>query len=413
MKLPVIQEASHNVVEFDSFLDLAQPIYLDNCSTTKLDFDALNAMIKAMEINYGNSGSIHKAGQKAKELVEEARSHVASFIGCNSDEVIFNSGATESICSVFDSVMKTHYPKKTIISCLTEHSATLSKLKQIEEINYPKYNIKYLGVNNNGHFNIERLQYLLQQNPNDNLIVSLLAVNNETGTIHNNLLPAHGLIGAIELTHKYGGLFHIDAVQAAGKISLKPYIDAGVDFLSLSGHKLHAVKGVGALYIKKDIPFIPLIVGGSHENNRRAGTENVPGIVGLGVVASKKPIFGEEIKKLHNIFINELKARVPSCIINGGGLPGIVSVGFKYVNRQAIVMKLSMNNVYAGMGSACSSGIQPSHVLKEMKVAPEYINGSVRFSMSKYTTENEIRRAVEIIGDVYDEVRSWSKGIVT
>lgn len=405
-KLPVVDNKDVEAFSFQSLADFARPIYLDNNATTQVDDDAVAAMFNALEKNYANPSGMHAAGQHAKQSVEDSRKAVADFIGCLPGEVVFTSGGTESINAVINSVTHTNYPRNRIISCLTEHGATLNKLKLLESNWGPKYSIHYLDVDQDGRFGLEQLEELLSEQPQTNLLVTLMAANNETGTIHTNIFKA------IELAHKYQALFHVDAVQIAGKLPLKPFIECGADFLTISGHKFHAPKGVGAIYIKNGTRFVPSIVGGYQENERRAGTENVPGIVALGVVAKKKPEITRTTTELHHKFIQALSSRIPSCIINGGGMPGTINVGFKYVHREAMVAKLSQYELYASVGSACARGVRPSHVLLAMNVPGEYINGSVRFSMSKYTTEEEIDRALNIIEKAYLEVRLYSKGVL-
>lgn len=405
-KLPIVDNTNAEEFSFQSLSDFARPIYLDNNATTQIDDDAANEMFMALEKNYANPSGMHAAGRLAKQSTEDSRRYVADFIGCSPSEIVFTSGGTESINSVLNSVLRTHYPRRRIISCLTEHGATLNKLKQIEAKWDPKYDVRYLDVDQQGRFNLKQLDDMLSEHPHTNLLVTLMAANNETGTIH------HNIFDAIDMAHKYGALFHVDAVQVAGKLPLKPYIDSGTDFLTISGHKFHAPKGIGALYIKKELPFIPTILGGYQENERRAGTENVPGIVALGVIARKMPTVTDTMVKLHQKFIRALSSNIPSCIINGGDMPGTINVGFKYVHREAMVARLSQYELYASVGSACARGIEPSHVLLAMKVPQEYIHGSVRFSLSKYTTEKEIDRSVGIIERAYSEIRAYSKGII-
>jgi cysteine desulfurase len=404
MKLPVIQNSIvAEEFSFQSLSNYVAPIYLDNNASTKISDEAADAILKALEVNYANPSGAHRAGQEVKQQIEQARTHVSNFLGCLPEEIVFNSGGTEGITSVFNSVLRTHYPRRHLISCLTEHGAVLNNLKAIEE--KVGYNVSYLDVDRGGKFDIEQLKSFFRKNDKVPL-VSLMAANNETGTIHHNIFEA------IEIAHHYGALFHIDAVQIAGKIPIKPYIDAGTDFLTISGHKLHAPKGIGALFVKKGTDYYPMILGGYQENNRRAGTENVPGIIALGIVAEKNPASAELLGPLHKKFADLLLDKLPSCIINGGGIPGTINVGFKYVHREAMVVKMSEYDLYASFGSACAKGIEPSHVLKAMKIPNEYIHGSVRFSMSKYTTENEVERAIEIIIRAYNEIRAISMGIV-
>ena len=405
VRLPVVDNSDALELDFRSLSEFVSPVYMDNNATTQVDSDAISAMIGVMENEFANPSSIHAGGTKARGLIEEARSNAAMFIGCLPKEVIFTSGATESINSAISSAVTTQYPRTHFVSCLTEHGATLNKLKEVES--KTGYKVSYLDVDGVGRFSTQQLKELLGREPQRTNLVCLLAVNNETGTIHDNIFEA------IELAHQYGALFHIDAVQAAGKMPLKPYIDAGVDFLSLSGHKFHAPKGIGALFVKKSIQFAPSILGGYQEDSKRAGTENVPGIVALGTVCKKYVADGlADMTGVHKKFVKQLSGKIPLCIMNGGGVSGTVNVGFKYVSREAMVVKMSQYGLYAGVGSSCASGIEPSHVLKAMKVPKEYIHGSVRFSCSKYTTEAEVDRAVDIIAKAYDEVRSMGIGIV-
>lgn len=401
--LPVLNDEV-DTIDFKSLFSFALPVYLDNNATTQVDNDAMSVMLKAMAWSYANPSALHKGGSEARECVEKARADVAQFIGCKAEEVVFTSGATESINTAISSAVITQYPKKHFVSCHTEHGATLNKLKEVEE--KVGYKVSYLDVDRQGKFDISQLRGLLEIDPGNNNLVSLMAVNNETGTIHDNIYEA------IELAHKYGALFHIDAVQAAGKLPLRPYIEAGVDFLSVSGHKFYAPKGIGALFVKDGIDFVSSIVGGYQENNKRAGTENVPGIVALGAVCKKYLTGLPDMSVLHQRFIKSLLERLPSCIINGGGLAGTINVGFRYVSREAMVMRLSHNGVYASVGSSCAMGMEPSHTLKAMRVPADYVNGSVRFSMSKHTTEQEVDRAVEVIVKSYNELQDIARGVI-
>lgn len=406
-KLPVVKEQVEiELFNFQSLADFARPIYFDNNATTQIDDDAAAEMYSMLEKHYGNPSGIHSAGKIAKSRIAQSRDSVAAFIGCKASELIFTSGGTESINTVINSVVKTHYPRRRIISCQTEHGATLNKLKDLEESWHPKYDVLYLDVDSKGRFDLIQLETWLSENPKNNLLVTLMAANNETGTVHDNIFQA------IELSKKYDCLFHIDAVQVAGKLPLKPYIDCGTDFLTISGHKFHAPKGIGVIFIKDGLLFSSSIFGGYQENGRRAGTENVPGIIALGVVAAKNPLVTDTMRNLHNKFVSALLERMPDVIINGGGVPGTINVGFKFVHREAMVARLSENELYASVGSACASGIQPSHVLTAMKVPQEFLHGSVRFSFSKYTTNEEINRSIKIIEKTYNEIRSYSKGVI-
>jgi cysteine desulfurase len=405
-KLPVINNEAPEKIEFESLKDRTRPIYMDNNATTEIDTDALDAMIRALEVEYANPSAVHAAGRIVKERIELARQYVSIFMGCGANEFIFTSSGTESINAVISSVVKANTGRNHIITCATEHNATLNALKSLDN----SILVSYLEVDRYGSFSLSELDKLLQGHAGSNLLFTIMAANNETGSIHQYLFDA------IDLAKKHNTLIHIDAVQVAGKLPLYPYIDSGIDYMSISGHKFHAPKGIGALYIKPGAPFSPTFFGGSQEFGLRAGTENVPGMVGMGVVAKSMPMY-EKMAQLYDLFLALLRDKVPSCIVNNAELlknqlMGTINVGFKYVHREAMVVKMSEYDLYASIGSACAAGIEPSHVLKAMKVPQEYIHGSVRFSFSKYTTENEIRRAVDIIEKAYNELRAISVGIV-
>jgi len=401
MKLPIIKENSVENVMFESFHDMIMPIYFDNNATTRVDEDAVIAMMDVMENYYGNPSALHKSGQRMADLINDARNNIASFIGCAINQFIFVSSGTEAINSVIDSVVKLFPRKNRIITCVTEHNATLNKLKFDT-----KHDICYLSVDHHGRVSLDELEGYLKNDINNNALFTIMACNNETGTIHKNIFDA------ITLAHKYNCLVHIDAVQIAGKLPIKPYIDAGVDYLTISGHKFHCPKGIGVLYFKDNTTLYPIFFGGNQEYGLRAGTENAPAIIAMGTVARKNPLFTDNMKNMHDLFISLLTNRIPSCIINGGDLPGTINVGFKYIHRDAMVVKLSENMLYSSIGSACSTGLQPSHVLKAMNVPNEYINGSLRFSFSKYTTEYEVRKSIDIIEKAYNELRNISIGII-
>lgn len=401
MKLPVINNAPIEVEDFSfqSLVDFVQPIYFDNNATTRVDEDAVMAMILAAERDYGNPSTFHVYGQASRKLVEEARAEIAKFIGCKSQEVVFTSGGTESINMAINSAIKCS-PYKNIISCKTEHGATLNTLLELEKNGY---NVHFLSVDSNGQFDIEEFREVFRQKFNHEVaLTSLMAANNETGTIHS----IDNLNEAFMTTFYHLGFSHLDAVQVAGKLNLSQYAqNSYLDFLSISGHKFHAPKGIGALMIKEGRKFTPLIFGGSHEEGRRAGTENVPGILAMAAVAKKFEPMKDDNRQL---FIKLLLEKIPEARINGGGIPNTVNVSFPYIHRESMVYLLSKLGVYCSVGSACAKGLEPSHVLRAMGTECQFIHGAIRFSFSKFTTEDEIKRSADIIQSAYVKLKDIS-----
>lgn len=387
--LPVIKNID---IDFKSLQDKERSIYFDNNSTTEIDEDAATSMLVAAESGYGNPSTSHRHGRDAKIALESAREAVAKFMSANQEEVIFTSGGTESINTAINSAICTS-SKKRIISCKTEHKATLSKLKSLDKT----HDIILLPVDNDGRIDLNDFKQFIN---NNTCLVTLMAANNETGTYHNNLTEI------IDIARRHGAATHIDAVQVAGKESLARFMDMGPNLMSISGHKFHAPKGIGALYISKNTPFVPLIFGGEQEFAKRAGTENVPSAIALGIAASKARYLSDELRDL---FIHLLKNSIPSIAINGAlGVANTVNVGFPGVHRDALVTELSNNKLMASTGSACTKGTTPSHVLLAMNISEEYIHSSVRFSFSKLTTKSEIEKSIPIIKNAYERILSIS-----
>lgn len=397
-KLPVLNNTIEELT-FKSIKDIRKTIYFDNNATTKTDEDAINAMFRVLELDYSNPSGIHKEAYKARDLIEASRKDVADFIGCQSNEVIFSSGGTESINSAINAAIKLN-KSKNIITCETEHSATKNKL---EELKKEGYHIYYLPIDQDGHFNVDDFNYFFFNVFKKSVsLFTIMGANNETGTIHN----VENLKYIFKVIKEYGGYNHLDAIQLAGKSDIKNYITIPeLDFLSISGHKFHAPKGIGALFVRSGIDFAPLLFGGKQEDGRRAGTENVAGIIGLGEVCRKNTPFVPMTNDNRELFIKLLTAAIPDAIINGGGMVNTINVGFPYINREAMVVLMGEAGLMAGIGSACSTGIEPSFVLKAMGVDKKYIHGSVRFSFGKYNTKEEIEQSIEIIKSVYDKLK--------
>jgi cysteine desulfurase len=360
-------------------------IYVDNNATTKVAPEVFQAMRPFLTDNYGNPSSMHNFGGSIVKYIEDAREKVAGLIGAeDSSEIIFTSCGTESDNTAINSTLRSYPDKKHIITTKVEHPAVLNLCKYLETVGY---RITYLDVGPDGLLDINELKSAVDH---DTVLISIMHANNETGVI----FPVAEIA---EIARARDITFHTDAVQTVGKIPIK-MTELPVDFLSLSGHKLHGPKGVGALYARKGTRFSPFMVGGHQENGRRAGTENVASIVGLGVAAelAKNNIKEEitKVKKLRDKLENYILENVSNTKVNGNRkkrLPNTSNIGFEFVEGEAILLKLDEKNIAASSGSACTSGsLTSSHVLKSMSIPVTFIQGSVRFSLSRYNTEKEI-----------------------
>jgi len=377
-------------------------IYLDNNATTPVAPEVLDEMLPYLKELYGNPSSMHTFGGQLHEKVEKARSKVAQLIGAELDEIIFTSCGTESDNTAIMSAVESFPNKRHIITTRVEHPAVLNFCKHLAR---KGFRVTYLPVNNYGQLNIDDLLKVLDE---DTALVSIMYANNESGVI----FP---IAEIAEILKKRRILFHTDAVQAVGKIP----IDVNklpVDMLSLSGHKLHAPKGVGALYVRKGTRFHPYIIGGHQERGRRAGTENVASIIGLGKACelAMKNLSDEinYLKGLRDKLENALLKSCPDASINGdinNRLPNTTNLSFEYVEGEAILLRLNEYGICASSGSACTSGsLEPSHVLRAMGVPFTAIHGSIRFSLSRYNTEAEIDRVIEIMPLIIKELRLLS-----
>lgn len=357
-------------------------IYLDYNATTPIDPDVAVAMSPYIHKNYGNPSSSHELGHEAKNAVELAREKVAELLGCLPQEIVFTSGGSESNNTVIKSVAYTlRFLGDHIITSQIEHPAVLNPCKYLERLGYE---ITYLPVNNYGEVSVSELEGSIT---NRTILATIMHANNETGTIQ----PIEEIA---KVCRKYNILFHTDAAQSVGKIATG-VTELGVDFLSIAGHKLYAPKGIGALYIRNGIEIEPLIHGAGHESGRRAGTENVIFNVALGKACeiAKENLPIEKIKELTDYFYQSLLDRFGKKIkLNGHQekrLPNTLNISFLGYNGWEIISKLG--NVAASTGSACHSGSTSiSPVLKAMGVTPEAGRGTVRFSLGKFTTKNEL-----------------------
>lgn len=379
-----------------------KPIYLDNNATSQVAPEVLEAMLPFLQEFYGNPSSMHTFGGQVGRKVREAREQVANILGAAPDEIIFTSCGTESDNTAIRSALATNPGKRHIVTTRVEHPAVLSLAARLGQEGYRATEIP---VDAEGRLNME--QYAKSLSP-DTAIVSMMWANNETGVI----FPVEE---AATLAHNRGILFHTDAVQAVGKIPIDLRRNC-IDMLSLSGHKLHAPKGVGALYVRKGTRFSPFLVGGHQEKGRRGGTENVPSIIALGLAcdlaARKMTLENTVVKDLRDKLENALLTKVPRCRVNGDRnqrLPNTSNISFEFVEGEAILLRLDEYAICASSGSACTSGsLQPSHVLRAMGVPFTMAHGSIRFSLSIYNTDKEIDAVIDTMPAIIENLRAMS-----
>lgn len=377
-------------------------IYLDNNATTRVAPEVLDEMLPYLTHFYGNPSSMHTFGGQIHRKIEEARAKVAQLLNADPSEIIFTSCGTESDNTAIMSAVETQPRKRHIITTRVEHPAVLNFCQHLGR---KGYRITYFPVNKKGQLDMDALFKAVDE---DTAVVTIMYANNETGVI----FPIRE-IG--EKLREMGVLFHTDAVQAVGKIETDMKT-LPVDMLSLSGHKLHAPKGVGALYIRKGTRFSPFIIGGHQEKGRRAGTENVASIVGLGkaceLAAKHRKEESVHLKALCDELENALLRSCPDARVNGdinNRLPNTTNLSFEYVEGEAILLRLNEHDICASSGSACSSGsLEPSHVLRAMGVPFTGVHGSIRFSLSRYNTQTDIARVIEIMPGIISELRELS-----
>lgn len=376
-------------------------IYLDNNATTRVDPSVLEAMLPYLRDYYGNPSSMHSFGGQVGQAVREARSQVAALLGADDTEIVFTSCGSESNNAAIRAALATQPDKRHIITTQVEHPAVLNVCKQLEK---QGYTVTYLSVDNQGQLDLMELEAALTGNT---ALVSTMYANNETGVV----FP----IEQIGLRVKeVGALFHVDAVQAVGKIPIDLKTST-VDLLTLSGHKLHAPKGIGALYVRRGVRFRPFLLGGHQERGRRAGTENVPGIIALGKAAALAQVHfkdGAREQQLRDDLEQGILATIPDCEVNGHPtqrLPNTTNIGFKYIEGEAILLHLNRHGICASSGSACSSGsLEPSHVLRAMGLPYTILHGSIRFSLSRFTTEAEVSQVLARLPEIIGHLRSLS-----
>jgi cysteine desulfurase len=377
-------------------------VYLDNNATTKVAEEVLAEMEPYFCEFYGNPSSMHSFGGRCERKIREARERVASLIGAEPDEIVFTSCGTESDNAAILGTLNSYPEKRHIVTTRVEHPA----VKNLSEyLSKHGYRVTFLPVDREGRLNLDDLTQALTP---DTALVSIMWANNETGVV----FPVEA---AAELVKSRGIVFHTDAVQAVGKIPVDMK-NSAVDLLSLSGHKIHAPKGVGVLYIRQGTRFSPFIIGGHQEKGRRGGTENVASIIGLGKACELALRYLEDenirVKGLRDRLENGILERIPSAYVNGdriNRLPNTASLSFEYVEGEAILLLLNEYGICASSGSACTSGsLEPSHVLRAMGVPFTRAHGSIRFSLSRYNTEEEIDYTLEKLPAIIEKLRNLS-----
>ena len=377
-------------------------IYVDNNSTTRVAPEVVEAMLPYLNTWYGNPSSPHAFGEVARQAVEKARGQVAALLGALPEEIIFTGCGTESDNAAILSALESDVKRRKIVTTAVEHPAILSLCKVLQQRGY---HTDYVPVDTKGRLNLDHFRQVVSE---ETAIVSVMWANNESG----NIYPVHEIA---EIAHAKGALFHTDAVQAVGKVPVN-LKESKIDFLSLSGHKLHAPKGVGVLYRRKGVKFNQFVIGGHQEQGLRAGTENVPGIVGLGRAAELAGQFISEeqtkVRALRDYLETKLLTLCPDAIVNGDPehrLPNTANISFKYIEGESILMLINQFGICASSGSACTSGsLEPSHVLRAMSVPQIAIHGSIRFSLSRYNTRQEIDLIIEKLPPVIRRLREIS-----
>ncbi len=378
-------------------------IYVDNGATTKTDEEVIKAMLPYLSESYGNPSSIYKLGRENKKAVEEARDKVAKVLNCEPNEIYFTAGGSESDNTAIKGIAYQYRDKGNhIITSKIEHPAVLETCKKLEK---EGFEVSYIGVDENGILNLEELKKEIR--PTTTLITVMFA-NNEIGTIE----PIEE-IGKIAKENDI--IFHTDAVQAVGNVEIDVK-KLNIDSLSLSGHKFYGPKGIGALYVRKGIKFDKFINGGHQERNKRAGTENVPGIVGLGkaieLTYESLEEHNQKIKELRDYYVEQVEERIAYIKINGDKerrLPGNSNISFRFIEGEGLLLNLDLKGICASSGSACTSGsLDPSHVLLAIGLPHEIAHGSLRVSIGKYNTKEEIDYLVENLVEIVERLREIS-----
>lgn len=378
-------------------------IYFDNAATTKLDKKVLDAMLPYLKENYGNASSIYKLGREARKAIEETREKVAKILNCKPSEVYFTAGGSESDNTAIKGIAHSYKNRGNhIITSKIEHPAVLESCKELEN---EGFEVTYISVDENGIINLEELKNSIKD---ITILISIMFANNEIGTIQ----PIQE-IG--EIAKENNIYFHTDAVQAVGNIEIDVQ-KLNIDSLSLSAHKFYGPKGIGALYVRTGVNFKKYISGGHQEKNKRAGTENVAGIVGLGTALELAYESIEEhnskIGELRDYYETQVKEKIPYMKINGDlnkRLKGNSNISFRFIEGEGLLLNLDLKGICASSGSACTSGsLDPSHVLLAIGLPHEIAHGSLRISIGKYNTKEEVDYLVDNLVEIVNRLREMS-----
>ncbi len=378
-------------------------VYFDNAATTKLDEEVLNAMLPYMKEYYGNASSIYKLGRESRKAVETAREQVAKIINCNPNEIYFTAGGSESDNTVIKGIAHACKDKGNhIITSKIEHPAILETCKQLEK---EGFEVSYINVLENGIIDMEELKNSIKDST---ILITVMFANNEIGTIQ----PI-GEIGKLAKEHNI--FFHTDAVQAVGSLRIDVK-ELNIDALSMSAHKFYGPKGIGAMYIRNGVKFEKFVAGGHQERGKRAGTENVPGIVGMGkaieLAYENLDEHNKKIKELRDYYVEQVKEKIPYIKINGDmekRLPGNSNISFRFIEGEGLLLNLDLKGIAASSGSACTSGsLDPSHVLLAIGLPHEIAHGSLRISIGKYNTKEEVDYLVENLVEIVNRLREMS-----
>ena len=381
-------------------------IYFDNNATTKVAEEVLDEMKPLFCKLYGNPSSMHTFGGQIGRKIRQARERVANLLGCDPSEIIFTSCGTESDNAAINGTLAAAPNRRKIITTRVEHPAVLAVCRDLENHGYT---VVELGVDKDGRLDLAELE---DEIDDDTALVTIMYANNETGV----MFPIDKIA---ELVAEKGVVLHTDAVQAVGKIPLN-LAKSDIDLLSLSGHKLHGPKGVGVVYVKKGTRISPFMLGGHQEAGRRAGTENVPGIVGLGkaceLAATNIEQENNKVKDLRDKLENAILKKCPDSRLNGdkeNRLPNTTNISFEYIEGEAILLMLDKYGICASSGSACTSGsLEPSHVLRAMGVPFTAAHGSIRFSLSRYNTEEEVDYTIDKVPGIINRLRELSPFVI-
>jgi len=385
-----------------SMIAREQIIYLDNNATTQLDPAVIEEMLPYLTEYYGNPSSGYTFGRQVRQAIDLARERVAALLGCEPGEIVFTSCGTESNNAAVNSALQLDPNRKHVVTTAVEHSATR---RHCETVANRGGAVTIVGVDGNGNLDLNELEAAITP---QTAIVTAMWANNETGV----LFPVEKIA---EIARRKRVLFHTDAIQTVGKIPIR-LADSTINSLSLSAHKLHGPKGVGALYVNKRSAFKPSLIGGSQESNRRAGTENVASIVGLGRAAEcAGAALAEEnsrVRAMRDRFESELRERIPDTFVNGdlaARLPNTTNLSFAGIESDAALVMFDRHQLCCSAGSACRTGsLEASHVLRAMNLARERLRGSMRFSFGRFNTEAEVVQALDIIPAVISKLRAMS-----